>query len=289
MCEAVAMTELRWQRPVDLRRPLVIVALEGLFDAAGAATAAVDHLVRHYDAQPCADIDPEVFFDFTQARPVVRLADDGRRVIDWPVTTAHAAAVEGGAHDLVLVRGVEPHLRWRTFADALLELAQTTGAEMVITLGAMVGLAPHTRALGVVGSAADEAVADRLGLGRPSYEGPTGLVGALHTRLDDAGMPVVSLRVSVPHYVPNPPNPEATRSLLARLELVTGIVTEHGALDFAADDWRRRIDAVVSDDAELTAYVRRLETEVDRSEILPTGDDIAAELEAFLRDRRADD
>lgn len=289
MCEAVAMTELRWQRSVDLRRPLVIVALEGLFDAAGAATAAVDHLVRRYDAQPVADIDPEVFFDFTQARPTVRLADDGRRVIDWPVTTAHAAVVEGGTHDLVLVRGVEPHLRWRTFADALLELAETTGAEMVITLGAMVGLAPHTRALGVVGSAADEAVADRLGLGRPSYEGPTGLVGALHTRLDDAGMPVVSLRVSVPHYVPNPPNPEATRSLLARLELVTGIVTEHKALDYTADDWRRRIDAVVSDDAELTAYVQRLETEVDRAEILPTGDDIAAELEAFLRDRRSDD
>jgi len=289
MCEAVAMTELRWQRSVDLQRPLVIVALEGLFDAAGAATAAIDQLVRRYQAEPFAEIDPEVFFDFTQARPVVRLADDGRRVIDWPTTTAYAAAVDGGAHDLVLVRGVEPHLRWRTFADALLELAETTGAEMVITLGAMVGLAPHTRALGVVGSAADEAVADRLGLGRPSYEGPTGLVGALHARLDDAGMPVVSLRVSVPHYVPNPPNPEATRSLLARLTLVTGIVTDHGSLDHAAAEWRRRIDAVVSDDAELTAYVQRLEVEVDRSEILPTGDDIAAELEAFLRDRRSDD
>ena len=128
MCEAVAMTELRWQRSVDLQRPLVIVALEGLFDAAGAATAAIDQLVHRYQAEPFAEIDPEVFFDFTQARPVVRLADDGRRVIDWPTTTAYAAAVDEGAHDLVLVRGVEPHLRWRTFADALLELAETTGA-----------------------------------------------------------------------------------------------------------------------------------------------------------------
>ena len=129
---------------------------------------------------------------------------------------------DADTRDLVLVSGVEPHLRWRTFADTLLELAEATGTEMVITLGAMVGMAPHTRPLGVVGSAANAGIADRLGLGRPSYQGPTGLVGALHDRLDSAGMPVVSLRVSVPHYVPGPPNPEATRSLLARFRAGDG-------------------------------------------------------------------
>ena len=159
---------------------------------------------------------------------------------------------------------------------------------MVITVGAMVGMAPHTRPLGVVGSAANNRVAERLGLGKPSYEGPTGVVGAIHDLLDNAGMPVVSLRVSVPHYVPGPPNPEATRSLLARFELVTGVPTDHNELDEPALDWRNRIDAAVEADDELTEYVRQLEEQVDESEVMPSGDDLAAELEAFLRDQRDD-
>ena len=195
---------------------------------------------------------------------------------------------DGDTRDLVLVSGVEPHLRWRTFADTLLELANATGTEMVITLGAMVGMAPHTRPLGVVGSAANASIADRLGLGRPSYQGPTGVVGALHDRLDSEGMPVVSLRVSVPHYVPGPPNPEATRSLLSRFELVTGVRTDHNELNAAATDWRERIDRAVENDDELAEYVSQLEQQVDESEVMPSGDDLAAELEAFLRDQHDD-
>ncbi len=282
------MSELRWVTTPDLDRPLLVVALKGLFDAAEAATTAIDRLVRTYGAEHIADIDPETFFNFQEERPTVSLDTDGQRVISWPESRCFAASTPDGTRDLVLVSGVEPHMRWRTFADTLLDLARTTGAEMVITLGAMVGMAPHTRPLGVVGSAANPAVADRLGLGRPSYQGPTGLVGALHDRLDNEGMPVVSLRVSVPHYVPGPPNPEATRSLLARFELVTGVATDHSELDEPALDWRRRIDAAVENDEELREYVSQLETQVDESEAMPTGDDLAAELEAFLRDQRDD-
>lgn len=283
------MSELRWiERPADLDRPLMVVALEGMFDAAEAATTALDRLVRNHDATHIADIDPETFFNFQEQRPVVSLDTDGQRVISWPESRCYAATTPDGTRDLVLVSGVEPHMRWRTFADTLLALANETGVEMVITLGAMVGMAPHTRPLGVVGSAANAAVADRLGLGRPSYQGPTGLVGALHDRLDSEGMPVVSLRVSVPHYVPGPPNPEATRSLLARFELVTGVTTDHAELDGPALDWRERIDAAVANDDELRDYVTQLEAQVDESEAIPTGDDIAAELEAFLRDQHED-
>jgi proteasome assembly chaperone (PAC2) family protein len=280
------MSELRWVTTPDLDRPLLVVALKGLFDAAEAATNAIDRLVRTYEADHVADIDPETFFNFQEERPTVSLDTDGQRVISWPESRCYAASTSGTGRDLVLVSGVEPHMRWRTFADTLLDLARTTGAEMVITLGAMVGMAPHTRPLGVVGSAANPAVADRLGLGRPSYQGPTGLIGVLHDRLDNEGMPVVSLRVSVPHYVPGPPNPEATRSLLARFELVTGVATDHAELDEPALDWRRRIDTAVENDEELREYVSQLETQVDESEVMPTGDDLAAELEAFLRDQR---
>ena len=283
--QSAPMDEVRWNADVELDRPLMVVALKGLFDAAEAATAALDRLATTSDGVHIADIDAETFFNFQEERPVVELVGEQRQ-IRWPQNRIWGVKVPDAQHDLVLLSGVEPHLRWKTFADALLEIADRTGAEMVITLGAMVGLAPHTRPLGVVGSAANTTVADRLGLGRPSYQGPTGLVGALHDRLDNAGMPVVSLRVSVPHYVPGPPNPEATRSLLARLELITGIPTGHSALQGPANDWRQRIDAAVTNDDELADYVRQLEEQVDESDVMPSGDDIAAELEAFLRDQR---
>ncbi|MGI9623137.1 MAG: PAC2 family protein [Acidimicrobiales bacterium] len=282
------MSELKWVKTPELDRPLLVVALKGMFDAAEAATTAIGRVVAHYSADHVADIDPETFFNFQEERPTVALDTNGDRVITWPASSCYAASTGSDSRDLLLVSGVEPHLRWKTFADTLLELAHLVEAELVITLGAMVGMAPHTRPLGVVGSAANVQVADRLGLGRPSYQGPTGLVGALHDRLDNEGMPVVSLRVSVPHYVPGPPNPEATRSLLSRLELVTGVATDHSALDDDANDWRRRIDAAMDNDEELTEYVRQLEEQVDESEVMPSGDDLAAELEAFLRDQRED-
>ncbi len=280
------MTELSWTSEVELERPLMVLALKGLFDAAEAATAAIEHLAAVYDAEPFAEIDPEAFFNFLRQRPSVELDSNGDRTIHWPFTRAHAARTADGKRDLVLVSGVEPHLRWRSFANTLLELAHSTKTEMVITIGAMAGMAPHTRTLGVVGSAANPTVADRLGLSRPSYQGPTGLIGVLHDRLDAAGMPVVSLRVSVPHYVSGSPNPEATRSLLARFELVTGVRSNHASLDEEAADWRRRIDTSVADDRELSAYVKHLEEQIDEAEVMPSGDDLAAELEAFLRDER---
>lgn len=280
------MHELVWVQQQTYRRPILVVALRGLFDAAESATTALDRLVAANDADHLADIDPETFFNFAEERPSVRLDADGKRMIEWPTNRVHGLAFPDAPHDLVVVSGIEPHLRWKTFANALIEVAEATGAEMVITVGAMVGMAPHTRPLGVVGSAANVAIADRLGLGRPSYEGPTGLVGVLHDQMDRAGIPVVSLRVSVPHYVPGPPNAEATRSLLARLELITGVPTDHAALDGPALEWRERIDTAVANDPELREYVHQLEAQVDEGEILPSGDDLAAELEAFLRDQR---
>ncbi len=280
--------ELTWTDRPELDRPVMIVGLQGLFDAANAATDAIVRLGELHGAEGFAAVDPEHFFDFTQERPIVRFDDDGRRVIDWPENRL-AAAVVPSSNDLVLLAGVEPHLRWRTFCGHLLDVAQGTGVEMVVTLGAMAGMAPHTRPLGVVGSATSTELATRLGLGRPSYEGPTGVVGALHDLLDRAGIPVISLRVSVPHYVPGPPNPEATRSLLARLELVTGIPTDHELLDQAAHDWRARVDAAVADDEDMRAYVEQLERQVDEADdILPSGDDLAAQLQAFLREQNPD-
>ncbi|MCY4194353.1 MAG: PAC2 family protein [bacterium] len=279
--------ELEWlvDQPAQYN-PVMAVALEGLFDAADAATAAVQMMKEGaHSVVPLACIDPEGFFNFQDRRPEVRLSDDGHRVIDWPLTEVSAVERYGAKHPLVVVEGVEPHLRWRTFAEHLVEVATKCQAGLVVTLGAMVGLAPHTRPLGVVGSSTNAELARMFGLGRPTYEGPTGLVGALHDALDQARIPVISLRVSVPHYVPGPPNPEATRSLLKRFELITGIITDHDELDEAAAAWRERVDAAVAGDDDLKNYVAQLERQIDEAEdLLPSGDDLAAQFEAFLRD-----
>jgi predicted ATP-grasp superfamily ATP-dependent carboligase len=232
-----------------------------------------------------ASIDPEVFFDFTQQRPTVALDDNGIRSLTWPQNDAYELTLDGRVSSLLTISGIEPHLRWRTFAEAIGEIAEGSGARLVVTLGAMAGLAPHTRALGVVGSASDPALAQRLGLGRPSYQGPTGLVGALHVHLHERGLAVMSLRVSVPHYVTQAPNPEATRSLLARLELVTGINTGHAGFDGDAAEWRAKVDAAVESDDEMRRYVAQLEAQVDSSDdLLPSADELANELQAWLRD-----
>ena len=284
------MEELRWtaddQLATGLDRPILVVAFRGLFDAAGSATSAVEWLAERLDSVQVGDVDPETFFDFTQERPVVEFDDHDVRWIRWATNRVLAVRTAEGQRDLVLVSGVEPHLRWRTFTEALLEAATRSGSRMVVTLGSMSGMSPHTRPPAVTGSSTNRDLADRLGLDRPSYQGPTGVVGVLHDTLDRAGVPVISLRVSVPYYLPDSPNPKATRSLLRRFEQVSGIDTAHADLDGPAAEWQSRVDQAVDGDEEVRAHVRRLESQVDQSEdLMPRGDDLAAELEAFLREQ----
>jgi hypothetical protein len=281
-------SELTWVASPTLRRPIVVLAFRGLFDAANAATAAVEWLAQRKGAHLLARIDPEGFFDFQQQRPLVQIDEDGRREILWPYNDFVGSASDG-PRDLVVCAGYEPHLRWRTFAAYVLDVVRRCDAEMVVTLGSMVGLVPHTRPLPVTGSAANPELARRLGLGSPSYEGPTGVVGTLHDLLDDAGIPVVSLRVAIPHYVPAPPNPKATATLLQRLEQVTGIPTGHEQMVIDGRDWQEQVSVVAADDPQVVGYVRRLEEQYDEEEPIPSGEDLAAELEAFLREQRGDE
>ena len=284
------MEELRWtaddQLAAGLDRPILVVAFRGLFDAAGSATSAVEWLAERLGSVQVGDVDPETFFDFTQERPVVEFDDHEVRWIRWANNRVLAVRTAEGQRDLVLVSGVEPHLRWRTFTEALLEAAIRSESRMVVTLGSMSGMSPHTRPPAVTGSSTNRDLADRLGLDRPSYQGPTGVVGVLHDTLDRAGVPVISLRVSVPYYLPDSPNPKATRALLRRFEQVSGIDTAHADLDGPAAEWQSRVDQAVAGDDEVSTHVRRLESQVDQSEdLMPRGDDLAAELEAFLREQ----
>ena len=285
-CQAWVVSDLQWFDVPQLERPVLLVAFRGLFDAAQAATDAVGWLRDRGQSQKVASIDPEEFFNFQENRPLVRLDAAGERVIEWPMNDIWASHPESG-RDLLLLSGHEPNLRWGAFADRLLDAVRRTGAEMVVTVGSMVAMVPHTRPLGVTGSAAHPELARRLGLGRPTYQGPTGVVGVIHDRLDRSGVPVISLRVAIPHYVPGPPNPKATRALLRRLQQTLGCTTGYEDLDPAVTEWVSRVDQAVQSDDESRDYVARLERQVDSDEDrLPSGDDLAAELEAFLRDQK---
>jgi len=281
------MSELIWIEPRSaLRRPILVVAFSGLFDIAEVATSALTKLSRRAGSAPLGSIDPESFYDFTQQRPQARLVGDVRTVV-WPSNELVALIDATSTHDLVLLRGVEPNIRWRTFAELVVEAARTLGCELVVTLGAAPDAVPHTRTPRVVGSSTTDELASRLGLARPQYEGPTGLIGVLLDTLDQAAVPSVSLRVPVPHYALGTSHPQAVKALLRHLEHVTGMPTGHGTLDREIEAQRRRLDAAVAADHQVDAYVTMLEERYDAmlAEAVPTGDELAAELERFLREQ----
>ena len=270
----------------SLPRPVLVVAFKGLFDASGSATSALEWLMEKSESENIGEIASETFFDFTQERPLISFDKNGERTLTWPKNKIVTIKTDRNERDLLAISGIEPHLRWRTFSKLLIEIVNKSNAESVLTLGSMVGMTPHSRPLTVTGSSTNPELAERLHLEKPSYQGPTGIVGVLHDALDRSKIPVISLRVSVPHYVPDSPNPKATRALLRRFEQVTGVTTEYEELDGPAADWQKQVHAAVASDDEITAYVTPLETAIDEDEnLLPSGDDLAAEFEAFLREQ----
>ena len=279
------MTAVRWTADLPpLRSPILVTAFEGLFDVGGAATGAVESL-RGTGATQVGHIDGDEFFDFTEHRPTIRLSDDGRRRIEWPDHRVHTLELDDEARDLVLVDGIEPHLRWRGFSDAVATIAETVEAAMIVTFGAMIAEVPHTRPPTITGSTTDPDLAAVMRLDQPSYQGPTGVIGVLHEHLERRGIPAVSLRASVPHYVSGSPNPKASQALLERFERITGLPTEWASLDVEAREWEARVDEAMADDDDVVAYVRNLERRYDQrtESTLPNADDLAAEFERFLR------
>lgn len=277
------MEAVRWDAKPRLRRPVMIAAFEGWNDAGDAASMAARYLRDHWQARPFATIDPEEFFDFTTTRPEVRLVDGVTREIVWPTNEFSAAALPASAHDVVVLLGTEPQLRWRTFCTEVLDVARHLGVELVVTLGALLADVAHTQPVQITGAAADPAMAERLGLQRSRYEGPTGIVGVLHDALRRAGLPSASLWAAVPHYVAGTPSPKAALALVRRAGALVGVSVPTADLETAAAAYERQVTQVVESDEEVAAYVHQLEQQPIEDE-LPTGDALAAELERFLRE-----
>lgn len=265
-----------------LRNPVVVAAFGGWNDAGEAASGVIDHLVDHYDAELAFAIDPEDFYDFQVNRPTTRLVD-GNRVLEWPTTEVLVARLP--ERDLVLIGGPEPNYRWQDYINRLLSMLRSVRPEMVVLLGALLTDAPHTRPVPVSGTASTPSLAQELGLELSDYEGPTGIVGVLSHECTTAGIPVVSMWASVPHYVAEPPNPRAALALLTRLEDVLNLPLDAGGLASEAERWVDQVNELVSDDPDISSYISALEERRDEATPAPTGDTIAAELERYLRRR----
>jgi proteasome assembly chaperone (PAC2) family protein len=280
--------ELRVQRRPELTRPVLIAAFRGWNDGAQAASLAAGYLAKTWGAERFAHVDPEEFFDFQATRPHVSLEGGMTRKIDWPETAFFHARPDGLDRDVVLLLGIEPNLRWRTFTELLVGLVQELGVEMMITLGALLADVPHTRPSPVTGSASDPDLVQQLGLSESRYEGPTGIVGVLHDACRQAEIPSASLWVAVPHYVSLTPSPRAAVALCERLGGLIGVDVDVEELEGAAQSYEEQVSEAVASDEETAAYVEELEQRVDSLEQasdLPSGDALAAELTRFLRER----
>jgi len=286
------MSELNVSFRPELRRPVMVAAFRGWNDGGQGASLGAAYLAKQWNAARFAEIEPETFFDFQAVRPQVSLVDGETRTIEWPDNGFFHASIPGADRDAILLLGIEPNLRWRTFSNLVLELAQDLGVEMLVTFGSLLADVPHTRPAPVTASATDPALVESLGLDASRYEGPTGIVGIVHDACRGADIASVSLWAAVPHYVSLAPSPRAALALVRRFGELMHIDVDLKELEQAADEYAEQVSEAVSTDAETAAYVEELEQRVDAlasESDLPSGETLAAELTRFLREREEEE
>ena len=274
----------------ELVDPLLIAAFEGWNDAGDAATSAVEHLEEVWEAVALTELDSEDYYDYQVNRPNVMQGDDGRRLVTWPTTRVSYARLAGVGRDVVLIRGIEPNMRWKQFTHEILGVCHELGVELVVTLGALLADSPHTRPVPVTGTSSDEGLTRSLHLEPSRYEGPTGIVGVVQDACTRAGVPALSIWAAVPHYVAQPPCPKATLALLGQLEDLLDISIPLADLPEEAKAWERGVDELAEEDEEIGDYVRALEETRDTADLPEaSGEAIAREFERYLKRREGDD
>ena len=288
------MRHVRWHESPTLTNPLMVVSFTGWNDAGDAASTAVKTLIETSGAKPLAEIDPEPFTDFATVRPHVRLIDTARTIV-WPTVGVWSASLPGT--DAIFVLGPEPALRWRTFTDQIVAIAEHFGCPMAISLGELLAVVPHTRAVQVIGTASDVHLIERFDLERSRYEGPTGIVAVLQDAFATAGLPSASLWAAIPGYAAQVASPRAAVALIERACQMMGTPAPVAGLLAESADYDARVDALVADDEELVVHIEQLESIVDDMDDerdtsgpidLSESDDLLDEVEQFLREHDGD-
>jgi proteasome assembly chaperone (PAC2) family protein len=274
-----------------LRNPVMVIAFTGWNDAAEGASGALSHLLsawRDKDdevvPQLIADVDAEEFYDFQVNRPHISIDESSIRSITWPGTQVFGLAVPSMVRDLVIVTGVEPSMRWKSFTSELLDLADDLEVSLVVTLGSLLADSPHTRPITVTGTGAHPNIAERLGVTVSTYEGPTGILGIIQDSCMRRGIDAVSFWAAVPHYASNSPSPKASLALINSLEDFLDISIPLGSLQTDSDQWEKSVDELAAEDADVAEYVKSLEESKDAAELPDvSGELIAKEFERYLR------
>jgi proteasome assembly chaperone (PAC2) family protein len=261
------MDHVAFDREPPASLTTLVMAFGGWIDAGRAATGAVQHLIRDLGAERLAAIDSEEFFVLTQERPEVRLRADGEREIVWPRSEFFAWRPEDGGEGLLLFCGPEPHQRWRTYTKAFLDVAERCGVRRIVSIGALLASAPHTRPIRVTARCTESSVREVLeawGIYRvPTYEGPTGISSVV---LDAAGrrdMQQVGFMGQAPHYLPDAENPEAIQALVGYLARLLHLTLDMSQFAEAVKDFRTQVDRAVAKDRATREHVRRLEQQYD--------------------------
>jgi proteasome assembly chaperone (PAC2) family protein len=279
-----------------LREPIMIMAFSGWNDAAEAASGAVEHLLsgwrdKNDDVIPelIANVESEDFYDFQVNRPVVSIDESEIRSITWPSTQVFGMAIPSMKRDLVIVTGVEPSMKWKSFTFDLLDLADDLEVSLIVSLGSLLADTPHSRPITVTGTGAHPSIANRLGVSVSKYEGPTGILGIIQDGCMRRGIDAISLWAAVPHYASNAPSPKATLALINTLEEFLNIKIPLSDLPDRADAWEREVNDLASEDSEIADYVKALEESKDAAELPEvSGDTIAKEFERYLRRHQED-
>lgn len=298
------MEYVRFIEHPTLRRPVLLLAFAGWNDAAEVATTAVRFLIQRWEAKKFAELDPEEFYNFARVRPHVRIESDFSRVITWPQNTFYYHVDPLLDRDFVLLLGIEPNLKWRTFCQEILDVCQAVEVTSALSLGGLVADVPHTRAPRITAFSSDPELVSRfpeLGVRRSRYEGPTGIVGVLSDAFARTNIPVGSMWGNVPHYISASPNPKVVHALLSRLSTLYGLGLELGEMERAGRRFERQVNEALLHNPEVAQYVKRLEERVEEPEPgtqeveperrtggpedLPRGEDIVRHLEQFLRGR----
>ena len=271
----------------------MVIAFGGWSDAGEAATGVITHLLATLPgaeledgSQPhlIAEVDSEEFYDFQVNRPLIFVDGSMIRSLTWPGVQIFGVKNPHGDRDFVLVRGVEPSMRWRSFASEILDLADDLEVELVITIGSMLAATPHTRAIPVSGTGAHPDIAQRLGVEVSRYEGPTGILAVIQDGCVRRGIDAVALWAAVPHYANATPSPKATLALVNGLEDFLEISLPQGDLPELARKWEESVSEMVKEDSDIEEYIKTLEESKDANEISEdSGEELAREVERFLR------
>jgi proteasome assembly chaperone (PAC2) family protein len=286
------MDPIVWESdPPLLRSPVLVASFSGWNDAASAASTALGAIAASLDTELVARIDPEEFFDFQANRPTIEISGGQMEGVAWPDNLVVAAKAEEAERDLLLISGTEPSTRWRTFCNAVLDVAERCGVESVVTFGSLIADVAHTRPVPITGLATDDEMIAQLGFEDVSYEGPTGVLGVFHGICRERGLSAASLWAAVPHYAAAVPNPKAGLALLRRLEGMIGIAVEAAELEDAAGNFERQVTQAVAANPEIKEMVERLEEQQDEvagfsQEEVPSGAAIAQDFQRYLRQQQ---